>query len=48
MRRPSTIEGSPDDRELSMATLETATEIRPFHADIPEETLDDDEHGGST
>jgi pimeloyl-ACP methyl ester carboxylesterase len=24
-----------------MATVETATEIRPFHADIPEETLED-------
>jgi hypothetical protein len=32
MRRPSTIEGSTDDREVTMATVETAVEIRPFHA----------------
>jgi pimeloyl-ACP methyl ester carboxylesterase len=41
MRRPSTIEESTDDREVSMATVETGTEIRPFHADIPDEALED-------
>jgi Epoxide hydrolase N terminus len=41
VRRPSTIEESTDDREVGMATVETATEIRPFHADIPAETLED-------
>jgi pimeloyl-ACP methyl ester carboxylesterase len=41
MRRPSTIEGSTDDREVGMATVETATEIRPFQVDTPEEALAD-------
>jgi pimeloyl-ACP methyl ester carboxylesterase len=41
MRRPSTIEGSTDDREVGMATVETATEIRPFQVDIPEDALED-------
>jgi pimeloyl-ACP methyl ester carboxylesterase len=40
MRRPSTIEGS-TDREVGMATVETATEIRPFQVDIPEDALED-------
>jgi pimeloyl-ACP methyl ester carboxylesterase len=40
MRRPSTIEGS-TDREVGMATVETATEIRPFQIDIPEDALED-------
>jgi hypothetical protein len=37
----STIEGSTDDREVGMATVETATEIRAFQIDIPEEALKD-------
>src|ERR671930_1087479 len=41
MRRPSTIGGSTDDREVGMATVETGTEIRPFQLDIPEEALAD-------
>jgi pimeloyl-ACP methyl ester carboxylesterase len=41
MRRASTIEGSTDDREVGMATVETATEIRPFQVDIPEDALED-------
>jgi pimeloyl-ACP methyl ester carboxylesterase len=41
MRRPSTIEGSTDDREVGMATVETTTAIRPFQIDIPEEALED-------
>jgi pimeloyl-ACP methyl ester carboxylesterase len=41
MRRPSTIEGSTDDREVGMASVETATEIRPFQIDIAEEALED-------
>src|ERR671930_205140 len=41
MRRPSTIGGSTDDREVGMATVETGTEIRPFQLDIPEEALED-------
>jgi pimeloyl-ACP methyl ester carboxylesterase len=40
MRRPSTIEGS-TDREVGMATVETATEIRPFQIDIPDDALED-------
>src|ERR671935_2099546 len=41
MRRPTTIKGSTDDREVRVATVETATEIRPFQLDIPEEALED-------
>jgi pimeloyl-ACP methyl ester carboxylesterase len=41
MQRRSTIEGSPDDAEVGMATVETGTEIRPFQLDIPEEALED-------
>src|SRR3954471_17688887 len=41
MRWPSTIEGSTDEREVGMATVETGTEIRPFQVDVPEEALDD-------
>src|ERR687887_123400 len=41
MRRPSTIKGSTDDREVGMATVETGTEIRPFQLDISEEALED-------
>src|ERR671930_1810896 len=41
MRRPTTIKGSTDDREVRVATVETGTEIRPFHLDIPEEALED-------
>jgi pimeloyl-ACP methyl ester carboxylesterase len=41
MRRPSTIEGSLEDREVGMATVETATEIRAFQIEFPEEALKD-------
>src|ERR671935_1990703 len=41
MRRPTTIKGSTDDREVRVATVETGTEIRPFQLDIPEEALQD-------
>src|ERR671937_526485 len=41
MRRPTTIKGSTDDREVRVATVETGTEIRPFQLDIPEEALED-------
>src|SRR5919198_3520839 len=41
MRRPSTIKGSTDDREVRVATVETGTEIRPFQLDIAEEALED-------
>ncbi len=30
-----------DDKEVVMSTVETGTEIRPFHLDIPQEQLDD-------
>jgi pimeloyl-ACP methyl ester carboxylesterase len=33
--------GRPDDREVGMATVETATEIRTFSVDVPQEQLDD-------
>ena len=33
--------GRSNDREVGMATVETATEIRPFQVDIPEEALAD-------
>src|SRR3954465_11642355 len=41
VRRSSTIEGSPQHAETEgdMAVMETATEIRPFNVDIPEEEL---------
>src|SRR3954463_1460432 len=41
MRWPSTIEGSTDEREVGMATVETGTGIRPFQVDVPEEALED-------
>src|SRR5215207_5786366 len=41
MRRPTTIEGSTRRQRGGMATVETATEIRPFQIDIPEEELAD-------
>src|ERR687885_907758 len=40
MRRPTTIKGSTDDREVRVATVETGTEIRPLQLDIPEEALE--------
>src|SRR3954464_904969 len=41
VRRSSTIEGSTQhaETEVDMAVMETATEIRPFNVDIPEEEL---------
>jgi pimeloyl-ACP methyl ester carboxylesterase len=33
--------GLTDDREVSMASVETATEIRTFSVDVPQEQLDD-------
>src|SRR5438093_10348599 len=41
MRRPPRLRGRPDDREVRMATVETATEIRPFQFDIKDEALED-------
>src|SRR3954447_5777418 len=41
MRRPSTIDGLSNDREVGMATVETATEILPFQLDIPKAALED-------
>ena len=41
MRRPSTIDGSTQRPEVGMATVETATEIRPFQLDIPKDALED-------
>ena len=37
----STIEGRPYDRKVSMATVEAATEIRPFQFDVQEKALED-------
>src|SRR3954467_3174777 len=40
MRRPRRSRGRRNtETEVDMAVIETATEIRPFHVDIPEEEL---------
>jgi pimeloyl-ACP methyl ester carboxylesterase len=41
VRRPSTIDGRFNDREVGVATVETRTEIRPFRLDVPKEALED-------
>src|SRR3954469_1230751 len=41
VRRPPRLRGRPDEREVGMATVETAPEIRPFQFDIQEEALED-------
>src|SRR2546423_6053860 len=41
MRRPRRLRGRPDEGEVGMATVETATEIRPFQLEIQEEELED-------